>query len=88
MKKFILMKLLLLLSIAFTFNSCDEDDPVSPQEEHLEAIGTAIYDATGALTLSIIRGETNDTLYIEEGILSDHFEVKFYDEDENQEGKD
>lgn len=59
-----------------------KDDPVTPQEEHFEAIGTAIYDASGALVVSILRGVTKDTLKIKNGELSDHFEVKFYDENE------
>lgn len=61
--------------------SC-KDDPVTPQEEHFEAIGTAIYDASGSLVVSILRGVTNDTLKIKNGVLSDHFDVKFYDENE------
>ena len=46
-----------------------KDDPVTPQEEHFEAIGTAIYDASGALVVSILRGVTNDTLKIKNGEL-------------------
>lgn len=63
--------------------SCSDDDPVAPEEEHFEAIGTVIYDGSGAVAVSILRGETDDTLYIEKGNLSDHFTVKFYDEGEN-----
>lgn len=76
-----LLASLLLLFVLF-INSC-EDDPVSNQEDHFEAIGTAIYDATGAIAVSIIGGVTTDTLVIENGKLSDHFDVKFYDENEN-----
>lgn len=81
----IVRSILLFISIAviISFTSCSDDDPLSAEEEHFEAIGTAIYDATGALTLSILRGETEDTLYVDAGELSDHFTVKFYDEDEN-----
>ena len=82
MKNLFLYKLLIFLLMLTTFNACDEDDPISPQEEHLEAIGTVVYDATGALAVSILRGETNDTLFITAGELSDHFDVKFYNEDE------
>lgn len=78
-KKF---SLAFILLIGLFLASC-EDDSVSSQEDHFEAIGTVIYDATGALAVSILRGETSDTLYIANGELSDHFDVKFYDEDEN-----
>ncbi|MBK7106405.1 MAG: hypothetical protein IPH62_14085 [Ignavibacteriae bacterium] len=67
----------------FTFLISCQDDPVSNQEEHFEAIGTVIYDATGATVVSILRGVTDDTLKISNGELSDHFSVKFYDENEN-----
>lgn len=66
----------------FAFTSCGDDDPVTPQEEHFEAIGTVIYDATGAEVLRILRGVTSDTLFAKVGILSDHYNVKFLDEDE------
>ncbi|MFH1196584.1 MAG: hypothetical protein V1720_12855 [bacterium] len=76
---FIIINLLLTI---FLFTSCDSGDPVEPQENHFEAIGTVVYDATGAVAASILRGVTNDTLYAPEGDLSDHFTVKFYDENE------
>lgn len=71
----------LLFSALFLFGC--KDDPVTPQEDHFEAIGTIIYDATGAQAVSILRGETSDTLFIENGVLSDHFDLKFYDDNEN-----
>lgn len=75
-------RLIYVLVIISLLIGC-EDDPVSNQEEHFEAIGTIIYDATGAVAASILRGVTTDTLFIDNGVLSDHFSVKFYDEDEN-----
>jgi len=75
------VSLLFVLIFSFLTISC-EDDTVSSQEEHFEAIGTAIYDATGALSVSILRGVTSDTLFVTNGELSDHFDVKFYNEDE------
>jgi hypothetical protein len=72
----------LLILLIVIISAC-EDDPVSNQADHFKAIGTVIYDATGALSVSILRGVTTDTLYINEGVLSDHFEVKFYDDEEN-----
>ncbi|MCZ7602356.1 MAG: hypothetical protein M5R37_05790 [Melioribacteraceae bacterium] len=81
----ILKKPVLVLFISLSvivFTSCGDDDPVTPQEEHFEAIGTVIYDATGAEVLRILRGVTSDTLFAKVGILSDHYNVKFLDEDE------
>lgn len=72
---------LALITIPF-FSACDEDDPVAPQEEHLEAIGVVL-STSGIEVASILRGETDDTLRVEVGKTSDHLEVKFYDEDEH-----
>lgn len=74
---------LLYISILISLIIGCEDDPVSNQEDHFQAIGTIIYDATGAETASILRGVTTDTLFINNGVRSDHFSVKFYDDDEN-----
>lgn len=73
---------ILIVLLIITISSCKEDS-LSPEEEHFEAIGTIIYDATGAVAVSILRGVTADTLSIKEGELSDHFNIKFYDEEEN-----
>lgn len=77
-------KLLIFLSIVIltVFNTGCEDDPVTPQEEHYEAIGMVFYQS-GIEIVRILRGETSDTLIAPEGGLSDHTEVKFFDEDEN-----
>ena len=76
--------LVILLSlITFTFMACsDDDDPVQPQEEHFEAIGAVIYDGTGAEIARILRGVTCDTLYAQVGVLSDHYDVKFINDEE------
>lgn len=81
--KFILSNLLIILVLSLALFSCnDEDDPVAPQEEHFEAVGTVIYDASGKEIVRIFRAETTDTLFAEAGLLSDHHTVKFLDEDE------
>lgn len=80
-KKLLYVLVLLVFSISFT--SCsDDDDPVAPQEEHFEAIGTVIYDGTGAEILRILRGVTTDTLIAQVGVTSDHFDVKFINDEE------
>ena len=71
---------ILLISV-FIFPACSEDDPVTPQEEHFEAIGVVLSNS-GIRIASILRGETADTLHVEVDELSDHIEVSFYDEDE------
>ena len=76
-------KLLIFLSIfALTiFNTACEDDPVAPQEEHLKAVGMVFY-TSGIEVARILRGETTDTLFAPLNNLSDHLDVKFFDEDE------
>lgn len=73
---------LVVLFLLIILTSCNDDDPVSHQEEHFEAIGTVIYDATGAEIARILRGVTADTLSAQVGILSDHYTVKFINDDE------
>jgi len=61
---------------------CSKDDPVTPQEEHFEAIG--MYFSTSGIKLAqILRGETTDTLVAPLGGLSDHINIQFFDENEN-----
>lgn len=74
---------LFLIVFSFSMISCSkEDDPLSPAEEHFEAIGMAIFDASGKMVVKILRGETSDTLKAETDKRSDHFSVKFYNDDE------
>jgi len=67
--------------VILLFGACSEDDPVTPQEEHFEAIGVVL-TTSGIQMVSILRGETSDTLYAVVDEISDHLEVKFYNEDE------
>lgn len=76
-KKFYIPAILMLL----LFTACSEDDPVTPQEEHFEAIGVVL-TTSGIKMASILRGETDDTLYAQVDDISDHLEVQFYNEDE------
>jgi hypothetical protein len=75
------MHALIIILPFILFTACDEDDPVTPQEEHFEAIGVVLTNS-GMEVASILRGETEDTLYAQVGAISDHLEVKFYNEDE------
>jgi len=76
------MTILFIISFIVAFTACSSDDPVAPHEEHFEAIGTVIYDGTGAEIFRILRGVTNDTLFAKVGVLSDHYDVKFINDDE------
>lgn len=64
------------------FNSCSDDDPIAPEEEHFDAEGLIITES-GITIASIFRGVTTDTLEIPAGGRSGHFKVKFYDENKN-----
>ena len=79
-------KIKLLLSYIFIlilFFGCKKgDNPVIPQEDHFHAIGMAIFDATGALKIKILRGVTSDTLKAEVGKRTDHFSIQFYNSEE------
>ncbi|MBU0475254.1 MAG: hypothetical protein KKF62_13965 [Bacteroidetes bacterium] len=87
MKKnlFLLKRIVLLFSLLtiFIFATACEDDPVAPQEEHLKAIGMVFYDS-GIEVARIIRGVTSDTLKAPLGGLSEHYDIKFIDENENE----
>lgn len=72
--------IIFLLSISLF--SCSEDDPVQPQEEHFEAIGM-VFESSGIRLASILRGVTEDILEAPEEGMSEHINIKFYDEDEN-----
>lgn len=78
--KFILYVFLFVLMGLFT-TACDDDDPVSSEEDHYEAIGMVFYDS-GIEVARILRGETIDTLTTTEGGMTSHIEIKFFNEDE------
>ncbi|KUO58822.1 hypothetical protein APF79_11785 [bacterium BRH_c32] len=81
------IKSILYISIIFftlfILIGCSKDDnPVTAQEDHFQAIGMAIFDATGALNVKILRGVTSDTLKAEVGKRSDHYSIQFYNNEE------
>jgi len=73
------------LLIVFTCGllaACSEDDVTTPPEEHFEAIGVYLSNS-GIELASILRGVTDDTLFVPLDSSTDHIDVQFYDEDEN-----
>ncbi len=72
---------ILIISLFLLFAGCGEDDPVTPQEDHEEAIGMAIFRAD-TLVAAILRGVPTDTLRIPAGSVSEDYHVQFYDNDE------
>ena len=77
-----LATIFMIFAFASIFTISCDDDPISPQSEHFEAIGMYI-SSSGMEIASILRGETDDTLYAVLGELTDHMDAQFYDEDEN-----
>ena len=71
----------LIILSSFTFIHCSEDDPVVPAEGHFEAVGVYLH-TSGIKVASILRGVTNDTLFVSVNDTTDHFSVQFYNEDE------
>jgi hypothetical protein len=85
MNSFILKYFYILLfigTILFSVNGCSDDDPIVPAENHFEAEGI-VFLQSGITVASIFRGVTTDTLIAPEGGRSDHFNVKFYDENQS-----
>lgn len=77
--KFIPKSALIIFIIStLSLMSCKED-PLTAEEDHFEAIGMAIFDASGKMVVKILRGVTADTLKGEVNKRSDHFDVKFFD---------
>ncbi len=73
--------LAIILALA-VLPACSEDDPVAPQEDHIEAIGLVLY-RSDVPVLSILRGVTNDTLRVATGVTGEDYDVRFYDKDED-----
>ncbi|MCP5063069.1 MAG: hypothetical protein GY936_11490 [Ignavibacteriae bacterium] len=75
--------LIILTIILIPLISCDEEDPVSPTEEHFEAEGVVLR-TSGIKIAEIYRGETADTLSATVSEVGDHITVSFYDSDKNE----
>ncbi len=71
----------LVLATLLIISACSDDDPLTAEEDHFEAIG--MYFSTSGIEIArILRGETTDTLEAPVGGLSDHTEIMFFNEDE------
>jgi hypothetical protein len=73
-----ILTLFLVFSLALT--AC-EDDHHHNDIDHFEAIGLVVY-SSGMKVVSILRGQTTDTLRATVAVLSDHYQVRFYNEKE------
>lgn len=74
---------IIVLSVSLFQLGCSEDDePLTPSENHFEAEGM-VFLQSGITVASIFRGVTTDTLIAPAGGRSDHFNVKFLDENQN-----
>ncbi|HOJ05355.1 MAG TPA: hypothetical protein PK916_15255 [Bacteroidota bacterium] len=73
----------IIATMLFTtlITACSEDDPVTPQEDHFEAIGMALYRGDTKV-LGILRGVTTDTLRATVGVTGEDYDVRFYNENE------
>jgi hypothetical protein len=72
---------LVAISLLITACSDDDDDPLTPAEDHFEAIGMQ-FSNSGIVLASILRGVTTDTLEAPLNAISDHYEIMFYNDDE------
>lgn len=83
MYRFTLFTLLIVVSTVL-FTACSEDDdPVQPQQEHFEAEGM-VFSNSGIELLRIFQGTATGHFEVPHGALSDHIEVTFLDENENE----
>lgn len=73
---------ILLFFTLITFNSCSDDDPIAPAEDHFEAEGVIITDS-GIRIASIFRGVTSDTIQVPAGGRTSHMDIRFFDENQN-----
>ncbi len=89
LSKFILKLIMSILIFGLFFGGSCEEDPVTPQEEHFDAVGLVVYQS-GLKIIDYYAPDytpnvtaINDTINIDQG-LTPHYEVKFYDENKNE----
>jgi hypothetical protein len=71
-----------VFAILLFTTACSEDDPITPQHDHDEAIGMALF-REDVMVASILRGVPGDSLRVAAGVTSEDYDVRFYDEDED-----
>ncbi len=69
----------ILLFSFILFSSCQkESSPVTPQSDHADAVGLAIYDSD-QLLLTYFNGVSTDTLFVQDGKRTNNLLIKFLD---------
>lgn len=69
----------LFIILSFFLVSCD-DDPVTPQEEHFEAVGLVLFSNSNEIA-RIYKGETTDTVFVNFNEVFENINVKFLNEE-------
>lgn len=88
---FKILVLFTTISILFLINGCkEESNPVTPPSEHMDIEGWVIRDATSKPILVVWQGviqslwngvRMSDTLYAPENSMTDHYSIKFLNDD-------
>ena len=82
--------LISILFISLFFISCDENDTVTPSEEHFEAAGYIIKNENDSTVFKVLKGQVDNTITESFTLLladgSQNFTIEFLDEDGNNIG--
>jgi hypothetical protein len=82
--------LISILFITLFFISCDENDTVTPSEEHFEAAGYIIKNENDSTVFKVLKGQVDNTISESFTLLladgSQNFTIEFLDEDGNNIG--
>ncbi len=82
--------LISILFISLFFISCDENDTVTPSEEHFEAAGYIIKNENDSTVFKVLKGQVDNTISETFTLLladgSQNFTIEFLDEDGNNIG--
>lgn len=84
------LSLLAILSLTIFFTSCDDEDSVSPSEEHFEAVGYILLDENDDIVFRLFEGQIDNSISESVAVnLADgmgEYHVHFLDEDGNDIG--
>jgi len=84
------LSLLAILSLTIFFTSCDDEDSVSPSEEHFEAVGYILLDENDDIVFRLFEGQVDNSISesivvnLADGVSEYH--IHFLDEDGNDIG--